>query len=81
MLPAYIDLLAARVADAIDHETDAAAAACQPLGRGTLEVLQADLADARAHGDVERLAALWRDLPGLALELQCFEQERGSVLA
>lgn len=29
------------------------------LSRGTVEALQADLAHAQAHGDVERLAALW----------------------
>lgn len=81
MLPTYCDLLAARVADAIDHEADAAAAAGQPLSKGAVLALQADLADAQAHGDVERLAALWRGLPAMALELQTFERERGPVLA
>ena len=70
------NLLAARVADAIDHESDCAAAAGQPLAKGAVEALQADL----AHGDVERLSDLWRGLPGLTQELVAFERDRRVLL-
>ena len=50
---------------AIDHEVDCAAAPSQPLSRGTVAALQADLTHAQAHGDVEWLATLWRGLPAL----------------
>jgi hypothetical protein len=78
MLPAYIDLFAARIADAIDHEIESWAAAGWPLSPAAVETLQADLSDAQTHGDLERLKELWRGLPGLAQELVTFDQNRGS---
>ena len=79
-LPSYADLLAARVADAIEHEAGSWRDADRPLSEGALQALRADLTDAQAHGDLERLSDLWRGLPAMAAELVSFEQERGPVL-